>query len=94
MDNGNTGPLSALGPQLQMAQFIIGPMLADEETRDGIRDSTAEMMSAVGIDAVTIHRNGARDLYVDPRTLAEMLMSRLAAECGFTIPGYAIFVTN
>lgn len=91
MDNGSTGALSALAPQMQMAQFIIGPMLADEETRDGIRDSTAEMLQAAGIEAVTIHRDDDTDLYTTPRELAEMLMSRLAGECGFSIPGYAVF---
>lgn len=74
----------------QMAAFMIGPLLANAELVDNLRDQGANALIDAGIMAVRIEWS---DPNRDPVTLGchsliEVFLSEMAAAFGFTIPGY------
>ncbi len=80
----------ALTMQLQMASMFLGPILSDPETVDGIRDSIAAALTSAGITNVDIFTNDPNfpDWSLAPGQVAEVFISRVAQEFGFSIPGY------
>jgi hypothetical protein len=79
--------------QAQMAGFVLGPILADEGIRDALRDATVAELGALKIRTIFLEigeDDGPTEAVIsmERRDLAEVFMSRIAAEFGFTIPNY------
>lgn len=94
---GNAGGDLAIDPgvtmQIQMASMVLGPVLAEPGIRDSLRDATAAALLDAGVKAVTLHLRFADGdergkITLEPAELAEVFISRIAAEFGFTIPDY------
>lgn len=93
MDNALYGAQNdAQGPELSqqavMAGMLIGPIIADQGMRDGIRDAAAAALGDAGIAAVTLHLEDRRRVTLTPTEVIEVFFSRLGAEFGFSIPDY------
>lgn len=92
-DQGDPQPaVGLMGMQAQMAAMILGPIMDDEGIRDSLRDATAAALAEAGVKAVTLHletdETGPFKVALEPRELAEVFISRIAGEFGFSVPGY------
>lgn len=93
-DQGDPQPaVGLMGMQAQMAAMILGPIMDDEGIRDSLRDATAAALAEAGVKAVTLHLvfpdgDENQRVTLEPRELAEVFISRIAGEFGFSVPGY------
>jgi len=90
MDAGHQDA-AAMAQAVQMASFIVGPVLANPDLVNQVRDQGANALSDAGIMAVEIvWTDPNRDpVTVGAMTLVELFLSEMAGVFGFSIPGYA-----
>ena len=93
MEHDNSGAQDAVQmvQAVQMASFLVGPILANPELVDSVRDQAAAALQDAGILSVRVDwiDPNKKPLNVGPYSLAEMFLSEMAKAFGFSIPGYS-----
>jgi hypothetical protein len=81
---------AAMAQAVQMASFIVGPVLANPELVNQVRDQGANALTDAGIMAVEIiWSDPNRDpVTLGATSLVEVFLSEMAAAFGFAIDGF------